>query len=144
MLPTHSIARCCQGKQCADCLSPSTTHIDMTHHAFLCGQCARTPRHLSCNCKEATAAFSPSEKRILIFLVRNYRAPIARKVSTATPAPRAQSIRARIALPSVERLSSRSTRIGEGGKRESGEVAEFLEWGPRQSEVSGELEGNTG
>jgi hypothetical protein len=75
--------------------------VDMTHHQFLCRRCARDDRHEKCHIREATAAFSPNEKRIVAFMLRNYTPPTG-----ASAQQNPGSLRQQISLPSVARANS--------------------------------------
>jgi hypothetical protein len=88
---------CCEGKVCATCFDSHPGLVDMTHHIFLCQRCAKSEEHRRCHVKQANAAFTPNETRIVTYMVTHYTPPVAAKVEPEAPGPR----RARVSLPSV-------------------------------------------
>jgi hypothetical protein len=118
----------CTGKLCADCFAPNPTMVDMTHHTFLCSRCCKSERHSRCNLKSATVAFTPSEMRIVSYMIRSYTRPTVPRKEEAAPAPpRAASIRRFVSLPSVLQTAqetaidrSQSVLVSPGGGVELG------------------------
>jgi hypothetical protein len=102
--------------------------VDMTHHQFLCRRCSRAERHERCHIREITAAFSPSEKRIVAFMLRNC-APPAGAAAQQNPA----AVRQQISLPSVGRAAgplTGSSQSGPAGRQRAVELIPGFEMDP--------------
>jgi hypothetical protein len=80
----------------------------MTHHVFLCQRCANADQHRRCNVKKSTAAFTPSETRILSYMTTNYIPPAGAKAERRSlkPIGSLPSILTRPPEAGIERSSS--------------------------------------